>query len=152
VPFGSIGAGVIAVAVLLFFIRRRSAARATASRTWPSTQGQVIAARVDVSSDSDRNDSYSADIHYSYRVAGQEHTASRVAWGGRVSSGSRAAADAAVIRYPVGSAVRVFYDPKEPGEAVLEPMATGGLNRLTFIMVIFLVVGAAFLAFEFVPS
>jgi hypothetical protein len=54
-------------------------------------------------------------IEYSYKVDGQEYhnTVGE-------SGGSRAGAEAEVARYPVGTELEVYYNPKDPTHSSLE--------------------------------
>ena len=57
-------------------------------------------------------------VRFEYRISGTRYTGDRVSYGGH-SPGIGAAEIAA--RYPLGAAVTVWYDPGQPGKAVLEP-------------------------------
>jgi hypothetical protein len=113
---------------------------AARSSDWPSAEGQVLSSRVKVSHGSGAHGgtSYSADIGYSYEVGQARHLASRVAYGDYGAS-LQGHALSIVERYPVDSHVRVFYDPEEPSESVLEP----GVKLQTFL---FPVLGLLFTA------
>ena len=63
---------------------------------------------------------YRAALQYSYRVGGKDYQASRIFWGG--NEGREKHMASVVETYPAGSNVRVFYDPKNPAEAVLDPI------------------------------
>lgn len=144
--FTGLGALLVVVGLIVFLIRRRSAAKQASSLAWPSCQGQVTRAVVQSSRDKDDHVTYSAAIAYAYAVNGQSLSGDRVAWGGRSSSSNAREAEAMVARYPVGSAVQVYYNPERPGEAVLEPAAKGGLRTLMIVAVSFVVVGVIFIA------
>lgn len=67
---------------------------------------------------------YGATIVYEYVVAATTHTSDKVTFGDFSSSDS-SHARGILERYPKGSRVTVYYDPADPGTAVLEPGATG---------------------------
>lgn len=126
--------GLIGVPFILFwyFLRRRAAR----SQNWPSASGRVVESKLVSFKDSDGNSSMEAQLRYTYEVAGAVLTGSTVAiaGGGRPSK--------IVEKYPVGTAVQVFYDPNKPSMAVLE-RGGAGLNSLLVvgIAVIVLTVG-----------
>lgn len=142
--FSVIGVALLVVAAIVFLIRRRTAARQAASLSWPTCEGEVTRSWVHSYRDKDRDTQYMARVKYAYRIDGVGYESERIAWGGRASSGVATAAQAVVARYPVGSSLRVHYNPGKPKEAVLEPSETGGLSLMTYIGVGFAAVVAAF--------
>jgi hypothetical protein len=56
-------------------------------------------------------------VQYSYEVKGERYEGNRITpglqWGGT-------GAEKVIDRYPVGARVTVYYDPKNPSEALLE--------------------------------
>jgi hypothetical protein len=117
--------------------------KAEASQGWPTTQGQIIAARISEStstdSDGDRSTSYSPAVEYTYNVAGQEYKGNKVAFGFTQGYGRYAKAQAALARYPLGAQVTVFYDPANPADAVLERKAGGSTISLVMGIIFILV-------------
>ena len=151
--FAYVGLALVAVAVIVFLIRRRIAAKAAASLSWPNAEGSITDSAVQSHWDQNhRRNTYSAAIQYVYRIEDVEYRSSRVAWGGRASSTDDRPARELAGRYPVGAAVRVYYNPDKRSEAVLEPSGRGGLQTLTFVMWTFAVIGAAFILLSFVTQ
>lgn len=118
--FALLIAGVIVVAVVVKLREIRRAKR------WPSTAGRVIASRVQSRRKQPGDAGY--DFHdtevtnepfveYEYAVGGRTYSCSRVTIGDMTS-----ASELGTIlgRYPVGTAVTVYYDPADPSKAVLE--------------------------------
>ena len=158
---GDVGTGIfvlvglifVALAAGLFWFRRRFAAKQAASLAWPTCEGRVTRAYVESSRDRQGRTQYTPHLGYSYAVAGRNYDCDRIAWGGSSTGNWPKAADDTVARYPVGSAVKVHYNPENPSEAVLEPAQTAGLRVLLFIAIIFALVGSALLAFSrLIPS
>ncbi|MDD5466249.1 MAG: DUF3592 domain-containing protein [Anaerolineales bacterium] len=118
--------------------------KAEASQGWPATTGQITQAQVSRSthtdSDGDTSTSYTPHVEYSYRVAEQEFTGKNITFGLTQSFSQPAKAQAVLARYPVGSQVSVYYDPNQPGDAVLERKA-GGFTASLAIGAIFLLLG-----------
>ena len=112
---------------------------AQASPQWPQAQGVIEQSQVAESKTKGKTNYY-ADIRYQYDVGGTVHSSDRVAFGG-YQSPDRAPHEAVVARYPVGSAVTVFYQPEAPELAVLEPGASGSSWIMPGFGVAFAVVG-----------
>jgi uncharacterized protein DUF3592 len=123
--------------------------KAKASADWPSIQGAVTSSDVETRRETTGTGSeartkikYAPIVHYSYEVDGREHAASRISYGGFTSSSSRSARRV-VNRYPVGAEVAIYYDPGDPGTAVLEPGASWTIYLLFPFGGIFALVGVA---------
>jgi hypothetical protein len=100
--------------------------RARASLEWPTTDGTITIAEVERRSTTGEFGSLShhPNVQYRYEVDGREYRGTRVAYGDHGTSDPQ---DARTIvdRYPVSSAVRVFYMSGNPGTSLLEPGANG---------------------------
>jgi hypothetical protein len=99
-----------------------------ASRTWPTTPGEVVSAtltenRVEIGAVSERpqdsESTYSVGFVYRYEVKGAVHYNNLRRFGGYAGSDEEWAAQTA-RRYPVGAAVMVAYNPVDPDLAVVE--------------------------------
>ena len=88
------------------------------SQGWPSTAGIVIKSRVEVTGG--ENTTVSPRIVYEYGVGGQTYQNDKLRPGDRFFSVSSGSAYDVVDRYPVGSAVIVYYNPANPAESGLE--------------------------------
>jgi len=112
---------------------------------WLRTKGTVVSSATESYQDSTgshRVTYYKPVIEFSYEVDGQEYHnivgASSIV---NVSiAGNKAGADAEVARYPVGTEVEVFYDPKSPTQSGLnvntEMMITGRNSLLVGIVLL----------------
>src|SRR5205823_2660836 len=87
--------------VLSFATHRMERRELTRSRTWPSTEGTLLELRWECSS------------------VGRTYSGTQITFGDEELSG-REDWDEIVHRYRRGARVGVFYDPHEPGNAVLE--------------------------------
>jgi hypothetical protein len=148
----------IAIAAFLFYSSRRARQQADNSLTWPSVIGSVVSSAVETrrSTDSDGHTSTShyPRITYEYDVQGHRYRSDRFAFGGLVSSGGYAGAQAVVDRYVPGNQIRVYYNPQQPSEAVLERAAPTSkvLNWVAvFILVILGVTMCSVLAATILP-
>ncbi len=123
--------------------------KAKASADWPSIQGTVTSSDVETRRETKGTGSkartkikYTPVVHYSYEVDGREHAASRISFGG-FTSNSSGSAHRVVNRYPVGAEVAIYYDPGDPGTAVLEPGASWTIYLLFPFGGVFALVGVA---------
>ena len=117
----------VAIAVFLFYRARKAGGEAQASQTWPSVIGTVVSAVVETSASSDGHGGSSTHhtpcVAYEYEVLGHRYRSDRLSFGASMNVGGYAGAQAVVDRYVPGNQVRVYYNPNQPGEAVLERTA-----------------------------
>ncbi|MEP7352897.1 MAG: DUF3592 domain-containing protein [Acidobacteriota bacterium] len=92
---------------------------AQAAESWPTVPGKILTSEARAGEEC---------VTFSYATAeGQDRTAHMVAVGeesvryGENGERTYSCLQDVVLRYPVGTAVRVFYDPRNPSYAVLEP-------------------------------
>ena len=94
--------------------------RAMGSKRWPTAKGRVVKCEVNSHTFSeDGPDIPYAEIEYSYGVGDAVYVGSRISLAGLDHTG--AAAEAYVKKHPAGTSIAVFYDPKNPADALLEP-------------------------------
>jgi len=120
--------GVIAIiiGVVPYIVQFRQGLRADASKKWPTASGTITASSLEQSPDNKRR--YRAALGYSYRVGGKDYQSTRVFWGG--NEGREKHMASVVETYPAGTKVRVFYDPNNPAEAVLNPIQNTGSRQM----------------------
>lgn len=93
---------------------------ATASQSWPSTDGEVVASFVEEYRDSEQELSYKPRVQYIYTVGGQLYKSQKVKIGLEQSYGFYNNANKELADYPLNATVTVYYDPAEPTNAVLD--------------------------------
>ncbi len=145
--FGGLG-------VFLLFPWLQNLQMARASKSWPSVQGRVASSDVvQVLESTDKDGkchySYPAVVTYNYSVEGQNHTGSRISFGGH-SYTRKDHVQEVVKKYPAGKQVRVYYDPDFPVQAVLERRAGFGNFVTVPAGFVFLLGGIAMLIVFFV--
>lgn len=119
----------LALGVGLIIFSNRSKKKADASLTWPSVPGRVISANVRESIN--RNDdglettSYYPQVEYTYEVNGQDLISKKLSFGGIIAQKTRDTVVTHLAQYPAGSTVLVYYNPLNPGEAVIERTQAG---------------------------
>jgi hypothetical protein len=101
------------------------------SPAWPQISGEILESHV-VSSGRLRTGTWYAPIvKYRYAVDGISFESYRVSFRAAYVGSE---AQEAVLRYPIGSAVPVWYRPNDPGTAVLEPNSWGSDLILVFVI------------------
>jgi hypothetical protein len=109
--------------------------RSSQSKSWPTTEDQVIESRVERErsvGDSIDDQQYKAVVRYRFTIEGAEYISDRVAFG-MGSSNHRSDAKTTVDEYPVRKKVTVHYSPLDPSDAVLEA-GVGGFAIITLIV------------------
>jgi hypothetical protein len=110
----------ISIGIFIWGIRTRL--RWMSSKNWPSTRGVITASTLATDNSNNGTNSsvtYGASVKYSYSVAGQPLTGTKVTFGD-YSTSNPAHANSVRGRYPRGREVVVYYDPEDPSYAVLE--------------------------------
>jgi len=144
-----------AVASVVAFVRGRRQARA--SLRWPTAAGTITASDVIEEAIEDKSNDdksfirktyrYQVDLRYAYQLGKRDFVGTAANWGGTAIYGLREMAEKAASRYSVGQPVTVYYDPEQPGNAVLEPESREGSLTLLIVAVLCAVTGGLFLAF-----
>lgn len=120
--------------------------KAKASVSWPQTNGKIITSELESNYDGDRRMAWFAKIVYNYVVDGTEMKGDQVAIGD-YGSGNISHAQKIVGTYPVDKEVKVYYNPKDSTECLLEP----GLKGQSYAMFgggfAFFAVGSLFFGF-----
>jgi Protein of unknown function (DUF3592) len=140
------GVLVLVGAAGVFWLRRHSAALQAASVSWPTVSGVVDRSWIQTNFNKDGNTTYSPCVRYSFNAGGKEHHSHRIAWGGQAQKAIITEAQQVVARYPTGSPVKVYYNPKKSGQSVLEPNEKGGLTVLTILWITLVIVGVGIIA------
>jgi len=89
----------------------------TRAATWPTTRGIVDGSDV-VEDHSSEGTSYTAAIRYQYRVDGRYYESNRIHYG--FDFHGKRGAKRTLKPFPRGSDVSVYYNPRDPSQAVLE--------------------------------
>lgn len=105
------------------------------SSNWPTAEGKITYSSL-------RSQSFPG-LWYEYSVQGARYVAEHHRVGGNATPFT-SVAKAASERYPEGRAVKVYYNPNDPSQAVLEPGVWYG--NLVFPLVGLIVLGSAWVA------
>jgi hypothetical protein len=103
----------------------------TTCKRWPSASGTVVSSHIERRSNVSynirrRNTRYVPVIAYSYSVRDVPYQAERIGNGIYVGI-TRRAMDYWVKRFPKGAPISVYYNPAQPGDAVLVPVTNSNL-------------------------
>jgi Protein of unknown function (DUF3592) len=110
---------VFAVLVAVSAISLPPYVRAKKSEHWPTAAGIISAnwLRVGIGK---RGRFYHPEIAFRYRVGGADYQGSRISFKFD-RDGPQREAQSILDRYPMGSAVKVYYDPANPAFGILQP-------------------------------
>ncbi len=113
---------------------------AKASELWPSVSGEIIISEIESYTNHGER-LYSADIHYSYMVEGEEYNGAGIT-NADASTSVQSSVKKDLKRYPKGKIVDVYYDPDFPEISVLEPGINFWNGLLFKIPFVFMFLGA----------
>lgn len=112
--------GYIGVNALLKFQHEKQ--KLADSQFWGIGEARILTAEVERDVRRDENGqsvTYMPHVKYGYQVDGQDYQGEGIGFG-RPKFSVAKKAEAIVARYPVNGQVPVFYNPLDPGDAVLE--------------------------------
>lgn len=95
--------------------------RARQSTRWPSTLGTILDAGFSLEELASYKQVFKAFVYYEYQVGGNTFRARRVRFGDNLVRFSVFGKNRLLNRYKTHSPVRVYYDPDNARQAVLEP-------------------------------
>lgn len=109
---------------------------AVVSKGWPTTTGTVVSSQV--LSPSGKANKYIAEITYTYSVDWKEYRSKN--YKATAARGTSTWARELVEQHPVNSTVTVHYNPKDPGDALVEPGLQSDNYIMTFVPLMFIAV------------
>jgi hypothetical protein len=114
------------------------------ARSWQTTSAVITESAV-IESEDDGAMYYHPEIKYQYEVGGRSFSSSQYALGSKITWGGqgrdRRKADTLVQRYPTGQRVQVYYNPRNPEDAVLE-IRSANTGTLVGVGLVLIVIGA----------
>ena len=138
--------------MLLLLLVVSALREAMAMKRWPVAKGRILSSKVEqyreiagagnFGSTRARMTLYRPAVAYEYEAAGQSFRGDRIAQSPGINRTLPILAEKTVQRYPSGSAVDVHYNPKRPGESVLEPRVPAGWIFVLVIAVALLALAA----------
>ena len=115
----AVGFALCALACGLILAGRLSIRRAAESEAWPAVDGIVIESTVAAKREGRQR--YRPVVRYRYEVGGERYEGSRIQWAASAGYRKYTRARRILDSYRSGHVIKVHYDPKRPGVAVLLP-------------------------------
>ena len=134
-----VAAGVAVIGLAFTRSGARSVIRGRKALAWRSVTGEVLSSETKVVRDSSGESYARAAVRYRYHV-GHERIGTRISFEAEFNSSDSSRALNWVLRYPKGTHVKVYYDPDDADEAVLEP-GEGNLSVLFLGIGVVLIIG-----------
>ncbi len=139
---------IIIAGTLGLFAALYERSRAARSIGWPTTRGEVVVSRASkVGNPTSLLPAYHEYVQYQYSVSGRTYRSSKAGAHGGFYAG-RKRCNQLTNRYPVGRHITVYYDPKHPERAVLEPGVGGNSWFWVATAVLMLAVGVCLVVFS----
>jgi hypothetical protein len=110
------------------------------SRNWPTTMGRIATCKVMRRRGSRGEPAGTVRVTLAYEVAGKSYLGGRIGYHG-AEGGTLAEAESLARLFAEGSEVTVYYDPKNPRRAILQPGTSPMLLMAMLIGVGFLALG-----------
>lgn len=103
---------------IVFALMLYQAFASSATRSWPTATGRVLASKVSQKNNDVKYGS-TPDVTYAYEIDGKKYKGKTILRGG-ISSRGRKYSTQVVARYPKDAEVTVYYNPQNPSETCLE--------------------------------
>jgi len=116
-----------------------------ASLEWPAVQGRIRSAAI-VPYEDRKRVRYRVRILYDYKVLGRRYTGNGIFFKAAVTKDSEDQARRFLADYPEGGEAKVYYNPEDPGEAVLRPGRTAEGRGSLGLGIVVLLMGAFLMA------
>lgn len=91
------------------------------SQAWPQVEGVVLLSETWPLGAARGGERYGLNVLYGYTVDGRDYESRRLEFARALSQRDEQAALEAMTAFEVGAAVTVYYHPRRPGRAVLQP-------------------------------
>lgn len=132
----------IGIGMLVKLMKNFSKARL--SKNWLTTPGKIVSSELDVQTTTDEDGyqttTYIANIVFEYQVNKTSFKCDCINFDYGMRTSNRRKQQYIVEQYPAGSQVTVYYDPDEPGQAVLEKRVNGVFTTI-MVSAVFILIG-----------
>lgn len=115
--------GFAALGVYLIITSLKNKSKAEQSAEWPVAAGEITHGFIHTEGNQDGFFRYIPKVDYVYQVGSQVFDGTNLTFGQGARYKTSDSAEEVIKHYPVGSQVNVYYNPKKPEEAVLDPEA-----------------------------
>jgi len=96
------------------------------SEGWLQATGTITKSQVDVDDSVEGPPCHSCDVAYEYAIDNHSYTGKRIEFGQRTFTRVKKVEEHLRSHYPLNARVPVYYDPRNPAEAVLVRHVPGG--------------------------
>jgi hypothetical protein len=127
----------VCVGIYLIYLGRKRLEKSKNSKTWFSTIGNVISSNLEEHSGSNGSRTYGVDIKFKYQVNGKEYNSNKFNFAYLMTNNKQKHLDI-VTRHQPNTKIKIFYDPANPEDAVIEQGSAPGAK-------LFIVIGCAFM-------
>lgn len=136
--------GIIGVAMLFSYFQSKK--KVEESQSWPAVQGYItkthIRRETEKDNDGSRITKYYPEVLYTYEFLGKEYTGDKISFGGKTKYSYEQKAENFLVQYPVGQGIKIYYDPNNPEDAVLERKALGKVILIIGVIFTLIAIGA----------
>jgi hypothetical protein len=129
----AVGFALCGIACGLILIGRLSIWRSAESEKWPAVEGVVLDSAVAARRDGGRQ-RFQPTVRYRYEIGGARYEGNRIRFATSEGFRKYTRARRMLDRYRSGTPVRVHYDPRRPGVAVLLPGSASVLRPVHLIL------------------
>lgn len=133
--------GIISIGIAILIIRyaKSEAAKVDESKRWPLVKGEITYSDTETREMGGGAAGYGPRIEYTYTVHGKEFKSNDIYFGGIrfLSSDSfslKEDAEEICKKYPEGASVDVYYNPRNPGTAVLERRMVEDFMAIVYVV------------------
>ncbi len=108
--------------LIILIFNLRALFIANSSKNWPSTTGEILSSDLDITKSISESDKlYNPKIEYRYVINNKEYISQRIYFGSSTSSSFKKAKSIRIVeKYTKGQKVKVFYNPMNSSESILE--------------------------------
>lgn len=114
---------IVAVGAVFLYIGVGKVGSASASKSWPTAQGEITRFSLETEIDSDDADKtrYTPNIVYRFKVEDTVYQGRRLRYGSKITTTNETRAREYRKQYAVGELVAVHYNPDDPQQSLLHP-------------------------------
>lgn len=133
----------VVVGLIITALGMQEIQKAIVSKQWPSVQGTIITSKVTPMNSGQSGYSYKPDITYKFKINETEIDGNKLRFGEK-SYPKSGTAQGIVKKFQPGEEYPVYYDPKDPSNAILQPGIHGSAWLIPGIGVAFILVSVFF--------
>lgn len=136
---------VVVVSLLIILYQLFLLFKISQSKNWKEADGEIISSDLVVTSKGDNNTVFRARITYHYIVENNKYVSRRIYYGDRLSSSFKNIYNKQLKKYPIGQKIKVFYNPLNNNESVVERRVTTEVVYMLIVNLVAFFVGLYFL-------